>query len=77
MSFRTIAGGCASEAGGDPAHSVLIGDSVTDRDTARAARAKLVLVTFGPDGESMPALEPDALLDHFDDLDRVVGQLIG
>lgn len=67
----------ARRAGGDPAHCVLIGDSDTDRNTARAAGVPCVLVTFGPSGADMAALEPEALLDRFDDLPRVVARLIG
>ncbi len=58
--------------GGDIARSCLVGDTITDHSTARAAGVPSVLVTFGPGGGDMAALEPDALLDHFDDLDRVV-----
>jgi phosphoglycolate phosphatase len=64
-------------AGGMVARSVLIGDTVTDRDTARAAGVPIVLVTFGPAGGGAEALEPDALLAHFDDLGSVVARLIG
>jgi len=63
--------------GGDPAQSVLIGDTITDRDTARAAHVPSVLVTFGPTGRDVEALEPDALLDHYDDLFGLVRRLIG
>ena len=54
--------------GGDPARCLLVGDSDTDRYTARNAGVPSVLVTFGPSGEDMPALEPEALLDDFGDL---------
>ncbi|MBO9446467.1 HAD-IA family hydrolase [Ruegeria sp. R14_0] len=67
----------ARRAGGHPDLCVLIGDSDTDRNTARAAGVPSVLVTFGPSGEDMAALEPEALLHHFDDLPDVVAQLIG
>lgn len=67
----------ARQAGGDPAHCVLIGDSDTDRNTARAAGVPSVLVTFGPSGADMAALEPEALLDDFADLPGLVPQLIG
>ena len=67
----------ARRAGGDPAYCVLIGDSDTDRETARNAGVPCVLVTFGPSGEDMAALNPEALLDHFDDLPALVPQLIG
>jgi len=64
-------------AGGEIGRSVLIGDTVTDRDTARAAGVPLVLVTFGPAGPGAEALEPDAMLGDFDDLGAVVARLIG
>lgn len=67
----------ARRAGGDPAHCVLIGDSDTDHNTARAAGVPSVLVTFGPAGGDMAALKPDALLHHFDDLPQLVPGLIG
>lgn len=67
----------ARRAGGDPAHCVLIGDSITDRDTARAARVPCVLVTFGPSGGDMAALKPAALLERFEDLPGLVPRLIG
>ncbi|PSL21876.1 HAD-IA family hydrolase [Shimia abyssi] len=63
--------------GGDPAMTVLIGDSDTDRNTAKAAGVPSVLVTFGPSGEDMAALEPEALLNDFRDLPDVVYGLIG
>ena len=53
-------------AGGVLAQTVLIGDTVTDRDTARAAGTRCLLVTFGPDGQAVAGLEPDGLLHHFD-----------
>ncbi|GAA6190499.1 haloacid dehalogenase [Phaeobacter gallaeciensis] len=65
----------ARRAGGDPAQCILIGDTDTDRKTARAAGVPSVLVTFGPAGGDMADLEPEALLDHFDDLPGVVAGL--
>lgn len=67
----------ARRLGGDPAKCVLIGDSDTDRNTARAAGVPSVLVTFGPSGADMAALKPEALLDRFSDLPDVVRDLIG
>ncbi|MEX0283540.1 MAG: HAD-IA family hydrolase [Paracoccaceae bacterium] len=63
--------------GGDPARTVLIGDSDTDRNTARAAGVPSVLVTFGPAGGDMAALQPEALLDRYADLPDLVDQLTG
>lgn len=63
-------------AGGDPRRAVLIGDTETDRDTARAAGIPCVLVTFGPEGRGVAALDPEALLDHYDALDAVLAPLL-
>lgn len=63
--------------GGDVARSVLIGDTVTDRECARAAGVPSVLVTFGPTGRDVEQLQPEALLDHYDALFEVVESLVG
>lgn len=68
--FETIA-----RLGGRPERAVLIGDTVTDRETSRAAGVPSVLVTFGPEGRDVARLEPEALLDHYDGLDDVLAQL--
>ncbi|MCR8826440.1 HAD-IA family hydrolase [Pseudosulfitobacter koreensis] len=57
----------ARQAGGSET-CILIGDSDTDRNTARAAGVPSVLVTFGPSGDDMAALEPEALLHDYVDL---------
>ena len=57
--------------------SLLVGDTVTDRKTSAAAGVPSVLVTFGPTGRKVAELEPEALLDHYDQLDAVVARLIG
>lgn len=58
--------------------SLLVGDTVTDRDTGRAAGVPVALVGFGPVGrDGVAALEPDAVLGHFDELAEVVGRLFG
>ncbi len=64
-------------AGGTVAASLLVGDTVTDRDTARAAGVPSLLVTFGPDGQGVAGLRPEGLLDHYDDLGPAVVRLIG
>jgi phosphoglycolate phosphatase len=64
-------------AGGDIGRSLLVGDTVTDRDTSRHAGVPSVLVTFGPGREAVLALEAEATIDHYDELDAVVEQLIG
>jgi phosphoglycolate phosphatase len=67
----------ARRAGGDPALTCLVGDTATDRNTAHAAGVPSILVTFGPSGEDMAALSPEALLHDFDDLLGTVNGLLG
>jgi phosphoglycolate phosphatase len=69
--FETI-----RQAGGDPRRSVLVGDTKTDRDTSANAGIPSILVTFGPSGEDMSALNPEALLHDYKDLPRIVAELI-
>lgn len=66
-----------ARAGGALERSILIGDTVTDRDTARAAGVPVVLVGFGPEGRKVADLVPDALLDDYANLAEVVRGLIG
>ncbi len=66
----------ARRAGGDPLRCLLVGDTITDHTTARAAGVPSVLVTFGPNGADMAGLEPDALLDSFDDLPAAAQRLL-
>lgn len=64
-------------AGGDPAQCVLVGDSDTDRNTSKAAGVPSILVTFGPSGDDMAALTPEALLERYSDLPDLVETLLG
>ncbi|WP_415182926.1 HAD-IA family hydrolase [Phaeovulum sp.] len=63
-------------AGGVLARSMLVGDTQTDRDTARAAGVPVALVTFGPEGRGIARLSPEALLDHYDALPGLVHGLL-
>ncbi len=65
-----------SRAGGAPGRGLLVGDTVTDRDTARAAGAPVVLVTFGPGRAAVEDLEPDALLPDFAHLPDIADRLV-
>jgi phosphoglycolate phosphatase len=65
-----------ARAGGAPGRAMLVGDTVTDRDTARAAGAPVALVTFGPNGAGAAALEPDALLAEYGELEGIAGRLL-
>lgn len=50
----------ARRVGADPARSVMLGDTATDRETARAAGVPCVLVSFGFAAEPLEVLAPDA-----------------
>ena len=63
-------------AGGDRGRAVLVGDTVTDRDAARAAGVPCVLVGFGPDGDAVARLGPEAVVAHFDELPAVLARLV-
>lgn len=65
----------AIRAGGEPSRACMVGDSDTDHMTARAAGVPSILVAFGPSGEDMAALGPDALLESYEDLPGVVEAL--
>lgn len=62
-------------AGGTPARAVMVGDSETDIETARAARVPVVAVTFGYTPEPVAIFGPDRLIDHFDGLWDAVASL--
>ncbi len=62
--------------GGDPGRSCLIGDKIKDHSTARAAGVPSVLVSFGPLGESVAELGPDALLADYADLPALAQKLV-
>lgn len=64
-------------AGGAPERALLVGDTETDRETSRAAGMPSVLVTFGPDGEGVAALAPEALIGDYGELPGVVERLLG
>ena len=57
--------------------SMLVGDTDTDRQTGLAAGVPVALVTFGPEGRGVERLAPEGLLDHYDDLGRLVERMLG
>jgi phosphoglycolate phosphatase len=63
-------------AGGAASSAVMIGDTVTDREAARAAGIPCILVGFGPDGADVAALEPEAVLAHYDGLFDLLEALV-
>jgi phosphoglycolate phosphatase len=63
-------------AGGSPDRAIMVGDSITDIDTAKAAGIPVVAVSFGYSATPVRELGPDRVIDHFDDLrDAVTGLL--
>lgn len=65
----------ARRIGADPTRSVMIGDTLTDRATARAAGVPCVIVSFGFAAEPLDQLAPEAVIDHFDALAEVMETL--
>lgn len=65
-------------AGGDPDRAVMIGDSRTDIDTAKAAGIPVVAVDFGYTDVPVSVLGPNRIISHFDELTlSMVEQLTG
>lgn len=65
-----------AQAGGVVSHSMLVGDTETDRKTGLAAGVPVALVTFGPEGAGVARMGPEALLEHYDDLPEMVARLL-
>ena len=61
--------GVIALAGGDPSRAVMVGDSETDLRTANAAGVPVVLVSFGYAAAPLDVLVPEAVIDHFDELE--------
>jgi phosphoglycolate phosphatase len=68
---RTIAA-----AGGDPRRSIMIGDSVTDIRTARAAGIPVIAVDFGYSDRPVAEYGPDRLISHYSELPEAVAAII-
>jgi len=54
--------------GGDPDRAVMVGDSRTDIDTAKAAGIPVVAVDFGYTDRHVREFEPSKVISHFDEL---------
>jgi phosphoglycolate phosphatase len=72
MLRRTI-----GRAGGRLDSAVMVGDSATDIDTARAASIPVIGVDFGYSETPVAALKPDRLVSRFADVPAAVFDLIG
>jgi phosphoglycolate phosphatase len=54
--------------GGVPSRAIMVGDSRTDIDTARAAGVPVIAVDFGYTDVPIAQLHPDRMISHFDEL---------
>ena len=68
--------GTIARAGGDPAHAIMIGDSMTDIATARAAGVPVVAVDFGYTEIPVAELKPDHVVSAFADLPETIFQML-
>lgn len=64
-------------AGGDPAKAIMVGDSITDLDAARATGVPCILTSFGYTDIPAADLGADAVIAHFSELPAAIGRLIG
>jgi len=62
-------------AGGEPRRAIMVGDSVTDIRTARAAKVPVVAVDFGYTDVPVATLLPDRVISSFAELQTVVDDL--
>jgi len=65
-----------ARAGGDTGHAVMVGDSMTDVATARAASVPVIAVGFGYTETPAAELGADRLISHFEALPAAVMELI-
>lgn len=57
--------------------SLIVGDTITDANTARAAGVPCILVGFGPEGDGVSRHGADVILPHYQELGGMVAELIG
>ena len=60
--------GTVEQAGGNPARTVMVGDSITDISAARAASIPVVAVDFGYSDKPIREYSPDHVISHYDEL---------
>jgi len=59
-------------AGGQASQAIMIGDSKVDIATAKAARVPVIAVSFGYTDTPIETFEPDAIIDHYRDLEPAI-----
>ena len=70
--LRTIAA-----SGGASDRAIMVGDSITDIKTARAAGLPVIAVDFGYTDVPVAELGPDRVISHFDELAEACAALLG
>ena len=68
--LRTVA-----TAGGDIRRAIMVGDSITDIQTARAAAIPVIAVDFGYSEEPIVDLAPDCTISRYEQLPAAVGSI--
>ncbi|MGF1445785.1 MAG: phosphoglycolate phosphatase [Pikeienuella sp.] len=62
--------------GAAPERSVMLGDTRTDLETARAAGVPVVLTSFGFAAEPLDSLAPDAVMAHYSEAPALLDRLV-
>ena len=60
---------------GEAARAIMVGDSMTDVATAKAARIPVVGVSFGYTDRPVRELDPDTVIDRFSDLASAIAEI--
>ena len=68
--WRTI-----DKAGGRRDHAVMVGDSISDIAAAKAAGVPVIAVPFGYTDKPVAELDPDVVIDHFDEIDAAIASV--
>ncbi len=63
------------QAGGEPQRAIMVGDSITDIRTARAAKVPVVAVDFGYTDVPVATLRPDRIISSFRELPEAIAAL--
>ena len=63
------------KAGGQPHRAIMVGDSITDIRTARAANVPIVAVDFGYTDVPVATLGPDRVISAFGELPAAIAAL--
>jgi phosphoglycolate phosphatase len=69
--------GTIRKAGGRPERSIMVGDSLSDIDVARAAKIPVIAVDFGYTETPVSLFEPDVVIGNFDKLPAAVLGILG